>query len=71
MHQIFAARTLSVISCLSLLFSLASYWLLYKTPELNLIASLVSVAIGTAYFFILGRIKSSVIEKYTTENKMN
>jgi hypothetical protein len=71
MHQIFAVRTLCVISCLSLLFSLSSYWLLYRIPELNLIASLVSVAIGTAYFFILGRIKSSVIEKYTTENKMN
>ena len=71
LNQVFTVRALTVLSCLSAVFSLVSYWLLYNIPEVNLIASVVSVAIGFGYFFLLGRIKSSVTEKYTTENKMN
>lgn len=71
LNQLFSAIALTVLSSLSLLFSFVSYAVIYVHPILNLISVAVSLAIGIAVSSLIASIKTSVTEKYTTDNKMN
>lgn len=71
LHQLFMTRLLTVLLCISAVFGSISYALLYFIPQINLIYCAVCIVLGFVGFFNFGSVKSSVTEKYTTENRMN
>lgn len=71
LKQLFFTRFLTLLASASAIFSLISYAQIYFNPTLNLISVGVSLVLGFAFSTLLSSIKNSVIEKYSTDNKMN
>lgn len=71
LHQKQLSMLLTFFGCLCAVINTLSYYYLYKKPMYNLYASFICIAFAIAGASLYSSVKSSVLEKYSTENKMN
>ncbi len=65
------SAALTVVSCLAAAFNTFAYSVLYTKPLFNLFALIFGTAVAVCGALLYSSVKSSIIEKYSTENKMN
>ncbi len=65
------SRIVTFALCICAILNSVSYSYLYKKPMYNLYATLICVAAATLASFLYASVKTAVIEKYSTENKMS
>lgn len=71
LHQKQLSILLTFFGCLCAVINTLSYSYLYKKPTYNLYASFICIAFAVAGALLYSSVKTSVLEKYSTENQMN
>lgn len=69
--QLLMCVLICILLCIVLTLNLTSYAILYKSQNFNNICSLITLASAILATYLYTEIKSSVIEKYSTDNTLN